>query len=406
MLKMLIVDDDQKFIQDIYDSFEFKEMNIYPVPPAKNSKEGFDKLKEFKPDICILEIGSFFNNSLELIETAKQSELKTLFIIATKSEEFDSARKAVELGVFDYLVKPVAMRNLKDTVLRAKLNIKFARDREKEYKSIKDVLNNNLKLLKKEFVKSWLSASLTDKEIRMYLNMYGIDMPDKCQLVLMRTFKNFLPQDSAFANDSDLLQFSIQNVVEELLIGYGNYILEEIDDDIVLIGPASTDWATLRQVIETNIQKYLEHTIRTFMEPADALYDLPFAYSKAKHKAYNESSHYHIINNIKGYLEQHYTDSSLRLNDIASHLKMSTGYISRIFKQEMSMSITDYLIKLRINKSIQYLWDPKLKVYEIASIVGYNSQHYYCEAFKKIMGASPTEFRKQRIANHTARTPK
>ena len=88
--------------------------------------------------------------------------------------------------------------------------------------------------------------------------MYGIDMPDKLSnWYLCVLSKNF------FASGFQLLQMILiycnsqyRMFVEELLIGYGNYILEEIDDDIVFNrGQRPTDWATLRQVIETNIQK-------------------------------------------------------------------------------------------------------------------------------------------------------
>ena len=54
----------------------------------------------------------------------------------------------------------------------------------------------------------------------------------------------------------------------------------------------------------------------------------------------------------------------------------------------------DYVTRIRIRKAIELLRDADLKIYEIAQKVGYSSQHYFSSAFKRVLGVSPLEYRK------------
>jgi two-component system response regulator YesN len=100
------------------------------------------------------------------------------------------------------------------------------------------------------------------------------------------------------------------------------------------------------------------------------------------------------VEKIIAYIEKNITNSELSLSTIASSLFMNYSYLSRIFKQEMEESITEYVTKLRINKSILYINNTNLKAYEIAEKVGIKDAHYFSICFKKYTGKSVNEYRK------------
>ena len=102
-----------------------------------------------------------------------------------------------------------------------------------------------------------------------------------------------------------------------------------------------------------------------------------------------------LVSNARNYLEAHYKEPELSLPEIADMLEISTGYLSRVFKQYTGVSFTDYLKKIRITESIKLMNNPSLKIYEVAEQVGYSSQHYFCYAFKKVLGISPSEYRQK-----------
>jgi two-component system, response regulator YesN len=101
------------------------------------------------------------------------------------------------------------------------------------------------------------------------------------------------------------------------------------------------------------------------------------------------------VQQIRQLLEREY-DKNLDMDMLAEMADMSANYLSRLFKQETGMTITDYLILVRIDKAKQYLQDHHhLKNYEIAQLVGYSDPVYFNKLFKKSVGVTPREFRTQ-----------
>lgn len=99
-----------------------------------------------------------------------------------------------------------------------------------------------------------------------------------------------------------------------------------------------------------------------------------------------------IIYDIEKYLEANF-DRDVKLQEISDHFFMSREYISRKFKQEFNVNITDYIVKIRMNKAKSLLKNSQLKIYEIANMVGYQDDKYFRKVFKKVEGTTPNEYR-------------
>ncbi len=102
-----------------------------------------------------------------------------------------------------------------------------------------------------------------------------------------------------------------------------------------------------------------------------------------------------LAEEAKSYIQAHLTEPELSLKGIAKNLFANDSYLSRIFKKETGENITDYIMKQRINKGIEYLKGTNLKAYEIAQKIGINDPHYFSICFKKYTGKSINEFRKR-----------
>ena len=84
---------------------------------------------------------------------------------------------------------------------------------------------------------------------------------------------------------------------------------------------------------------------------------------------------------------------------IATRFSVSYSYLSRIFKNNMQMTLTDYLNKYRIEKSCELLGDKSEKLESIALKVGYNNIQSFQRFFKKYKGTTPTLYRKSVLSN-------
>ena len=82
------------------------------------------------------------------------------------------------------------------------------------------------------------------------------------------------------------------------------------------------------------------------------------------------------------------------LDDIATHLGVSTYRLSHVFGQESDFTVSGYLTMLRMEKArAMLLAHSRCNVSEVARTVGYQDPHYFSRVFKKHYGQSPAKFR-------------
>ena len=101
-----------------------------------------------------------------------------------------------------------------------------------------------------------------------------------------------------------------------------------------------------------------------------------------------------VITRAKDYINEHQTEN-LRLGHVAKACNTSTFYFCKMFKKVTGINFTDYLSRVRIEKSKNLLLNPNLRVSEIAFEVGFQSLTHFNRVFKKILGQSPSEYRAQ-----------
>ncbi len=101
------------------------------------------------------------------------------------------------------------------------------------------------------------------------------------------------------------------------------------------------------------------------------------------------------IQQAMNYICQYYS-SPITLNDVAAHLHLNASYFSKKFKSVNGFSFKEYLNTVRINHAEQLLLETQKSITEIAFECGYGSNNYFGDAFKRLNGLSPTDFRKSK----------
>ena len=148
-------------------------------------------------------------------------------------------------------------------------------------------------------------------------------------------------------------------------------------------GGAGTELSDILDTIEKAFsfaelhQKLLEHTRRFFTDI---------------HNTVQENS---TIFLIKDYISRNYGNENLSVKEISSHVFLSTSYICTFFKNETGQTLNQYLTEYRMEQAKRLLSDPRYKITEISSRVGYSDGNYFGKSFKKYTGLSPSEFREK-----------
>ena len=81
--------------------------------------------------------------------------------------------------------------------------------------------------------------------------------------------------------------------------------------------------------------------------------------------------------------------------DIANHLYISRPYLSSTFKKLTGSSLSEYIIKEKVNEAHKLLLYTNKPISEISEGLGFSSQSYFTKTFKKFFGITPKQVRIQ-----------
>ncbi|WP_017810748.1 response regulator [Clostridium saccharoperbutylacetonicum] len=119
MIKAVLIDDEYIVVEGLKAIVNWSGFGIEVVGSASDGVSGLELIEKEKPDIVFTDITMPRMNGLTLIENAKKIIPSGVFIIFSGYNEFEYARKALSLGVIDYLDKPVTIDKVEETLKEA-----------------------------------------------------------------------------------------------------------------------------------------------------------------------------------------------------------------------------------------------------------------------------------------------
>lgn len=100
------------------------------------------------------------------------------------------------------------------------------------------------------------------------------------------------------------------------------------------------------------------------------------------------------IRQIVEYIQENFQEN-ISLETLADQVHLCKSETCRMFKRYMNETIFSYLLRYRIEQSLEYLKSNTHNMTEISGLVGFESPGYYSGVFKKVMGMTPMEYRKR-----------
>ena len=135
MLKVFLVEDEFVIREGIKNNIDWKAHGYEFCGEAGDGELAYPMIQKLRPDIVITDIRMPFMDGLELARIVRKELPDTRIIILSGHNEFEYARKAITLGVNDYLLKPVSSRDILEAVDRSKAQILECRARRIERQS-------------------------------------------------------------------------------------------------------------------------------------------------------------------------------------------------------------------------------------------------------------------------------
>jgi DNA-binding response OmpR family regulator len=111
--RVLVVDDDHATVDLLQ---EFLVAKGYEVLTAGDGAEALQKVKKERPQMILLDIRMPKLDGLKVLEQLRQIDQEVGVIMITAVTEEETGRKAMELGAFDYIVKPLDLPYLEQSL--------------------------------------------------------------------------------------------------------------------------------------------------------------------------------------------------------------------------------------------------------------------------------------------------
>lgn len=401
MWKVLIADDEPKIRRGLRNLVDWPGLGMEVAGEAEDGEMALEQARLLRPDIVLVDICMPFVNGLQFIEQLKAVAADCVVIVITGHDEISYAQQALKLRVFDYLLKPVAREQLIAVLEQAGQEAGRSRSQHKYLNWASRETQKNLPLLRERFYNDWVQGKLPPGQLAEQLDFLEITLPEQAGMLLLKTVGACQREALPRAWDKDMLLFAVQNVLMDLLpVGSDKMVFRDGRDAIVAICPLTglAEWYQWGEQVQQTLERSLSQLVVVCQQPLPDWGESVAAVYQRLTAELNKRLHCTPVVLIsQKFIDTYYYKEELSLQEVAKAVRISPTYLSRLLKQETGISFIDYLTGVRVQKAIQLMNDPAVKLYEVAELVGYSNQHYFSTAFKKVLGVSPAEYRKRGI---------
>lgn len=353
MTKLLIVDDE--IVIREYIRFVINEENIpIEMEEACSGKEALEKVEAYKPEIVLLDIKMPGMDGLEVGSELRKNYPWLKIIILTAYDDFSYAHKAIQIGISHYLLKPIAPKDLVSALKQimcddsSHVALKYG-DKINDY-DLEHQLVESIKLNERE------------DAIRILEALFPSENMEKQDIGELK--RNTIEQMGIIVRTVISLDIRYQELMN----------LKEKNQNLIF---SSTSLEAIKNIMVSFVSD-----IMTLIESQYA------------------SPNQRLIIKAKDFIQRSYT-TKIYMNDVAAYIGLSPYYFSRVFKQESGLTFTQYINKIRIEKSKEYIRNHNMSLGEIALKVGYEDFSYFSKVFRKSEGCLPSEFRKKMTNSKT-----
>ena len=520
--KVFFVEDEAITREGIRDNVDWAASGFEFCGEAADGEMALPLLRTAQPDVLITDIKMPFMDGLQLSKVVRERMPWVKIIILSGHDEFEYAQQAINLGVTDYLLKPVTVQKLQSTLQKLTIRLDQERKEQENLKKLQEQVEENRAALCERLLFKLVVGAISPTEAIEKGQALGLDLIARYYLVAIlkvelgdRTeqydYDEFQQVQRVVANlaeknpdifvlkrdwgdlilimkggtpeyleeDRDLLLDEIRQAVAktryQLVVGVGTFksriadICQSFVEALAYIQSSSAgnnsgvnhviERSDLFKVDKLAAENYLRSGVKdgfdeffnAYLQPLNEtalksnliknyiFVDIVLAVAKLVNElggdiekvipelnsiemimagigsveqlreqicrilsgalVYRDSQpngqYKNLIRKAKEYLERHYADPELSLNQVAAQANLSASHFSVVFSQETSQTFKEYLTEIRINKAKELLRMTSLRSADIAYQVGYNDPHYFSSVFKKNTGLSPMEFRSQ-----------
>lgn len=362
---VLIVDDEAMPRKVLKEHLPWDELKVTQIFQASDGLEAIEQARQCRPDIVISDIRMPRMDGIEMAAAIREFCPHCQFIFLSGYSDKEYLKGAIRLKAANYVEKPIDLEEISQSLREVIEELEHLpkedmpdASRKLFFRGNNDMdppLNTMIFQGSQEHLDSIAESIRHRKEA-------------DAEAALRRLYRKAM---SCEGTDPDYLRHFYRQIVFLFLKAAENYNITAITQN--------TDY-------------YLYTTVdrETLAELWNTLFELSRTYFGALTCQDTD-----IVSRVDRYLEQHYQDPALTVQDAAHDLGFTNTYLCAAYKKSCGKTINQHLTQLRLLHAKELLAGSTQKLYEVAKNVGYANGKYFTKLFTRETGLSPKEYRER-----------
>lgn len=290
MYRIMLADDEGIVIDSLKFIIEKNFAGQCEIQFAKTGRSVIELAESFRPDIAFMDIQMPGINGIEAMKEIQKINRNIIFIVMSAYDKFDYAKEAINLGVLDYLNKPVDKKIIVETLKKAMDQIDSERAKRSRELEIREKMETVIPMIETGFIYSLLLGDQDDLGVEKYRELLGIEEKYGFMMVI---------ESGDISNDSSItnvvgagvkIQANYTTIKDVLKDNYKCVVGPAMSNKIVVMLPnakAENDYNTRINIIDTT-----RRIVDVLQEKTEMRYKIGIGSVKAMnnlHESYNEA---------------------------------------------------------------------------------------------------------------------
>lgn len=175
MYKIMLADDEGIVIDSLKFIIEKEFGDTCTVEYAKTGRNVIELAERFRPDIAVMDIHMPGISGIEAMKEIRKNNSEVIFIVMSAYDKFDYAKEAINLGVMEYLTKPMDREKITQVLKKAMSQIDKERAKRSNDLIIKEKLETVVPIIENGLIYNILLQEYFEEDVENYKNLLGIE---------------------------------------------------------------------------------------------------------------------------------------------------------------------------------------------------------------------------------------
>ncbi|MGG4107624.1 response regulator [Paenibacillus lautus] len=263
-ISLCIIDDIKSVVEGLT-AMNWEEQGIRVAGVSSNGEEGLKLINGLRPDLVITDIRMPIMDGLSMLRLVLEENPGCKVILISGYADFEYAQQAVQLGAFDFVVKPFSEEDMMSAVLQAKAEIIEERSKRISLREMENKLRESMPALRQEYFALLVSHRTSWEEASERWKFLNIELEPRGFVVMLIEIDRFREQVAEQSiQEMELIRFSLLNIMQETLAHYARSVLFRARHDQYLAVLNDTGPSSPIEIAEQccrNMERYTKFTV-------------------------------------------------------------------------------------------------------------------------------------------------